>query len=121
MATVVVISDDDILRRSLRRFAGARGHDVVEHEAPGLRPPGFFGGSSDVAFVDLSGAGSDWRAVMVTVTLRVPPVRITVIDEADGPEGLDRLAQAMAFGAEEFMRKPVTRLEIAGVLDRLGL
>lgn len=75
----------------------------------------------NVVFVDLSGAGAAGVEMIGVARRRRPLLRITVLDDGGHGSGLDRLARAVALGAEEFMCKPVDRDDADAALDRLGL
>jgi ActR/RegA family two-component response regulator len=121
MATIVLISDDRVLRRKMRALVTTRGHSMLERPALAachatcLRKP------LDAAFVDLSAVGDYGLAVIEGTRLRMPDTRIAAIDEGRGCESLNRLARAVSLGADDFMKKPVVVSDAADVLERLGL
>ena len=121
MARIVLLSDDDVLRQDLRSLVTRRGHAMLERPAVGESPTSGLREPLDAAFVDLSAAGDDGLAVVISTRLHMPGTRIAVIDGGWGCAGLDRLARAVSLGADDFMRKPILQSDAADVMERLGL
>jgi ActR/RegA family two-component response regulator len=123
MARIVLISDDDVLRRDMRKLVSERGHSM--REQPALRlcrdtclcPPE----PLDAAFLDLSSHGDCGLAAVMLARSRMPGMRIAVIDGGRGSASLDRLARAVSLGADDFMKKPLLVSDAADVFERLGL
>ena len=121
MARIVLISDDDTLRRDMRKLVSERGHAMLEQpalggsQASGLREP------LDVAFLDLATNADCGLNVVVLARSRLPGTRIAVIDGGRGCDSLDRLARAVSLGADDFMKKPILVSDATDVFERLGL
>jgi len=105
----------------MRQLVYARGHSVVEHSTLEPYAATWLEQPLDVAFVDLSTDGECGLAAVGLTRLRMPSIRITVIDGGKGNRSLDRLASAVSLGAEEFMKKPIVERDATDVLERLGL
>jgi ActR/RegA family two-component response regulator len=119
MSRIVLISDDDALRQDLRTLVSERGHSMIERPAPR-----FYEARRerlDVAFIDLSPSGNRGLALVALTRIHLPGARIAVIDGGRGTHSLNRLARAISFGADEFMKKPVLVDDAVGVFERLGL
>lgn len=123
MARIVLISDDDILRRDMRKLVSERGHSMREQPALRLCRDNCLCPKEpvDAAFLDLSTNGDRGLAVLVLARTRMPGMRIAVIDGGRGCASLDRLARAVSLGADDFMKKPILVSDAADVLERLGL
>jgi ActR/RegA family two-component response regulator len=121
MARIVLISDDDALRRDMRTLVTPRGHSMREQPARDACDADCMGEPPDAAFVDLSAVGEYGLALIIHTRLHMPDTRIAVIDGGRGCGSLDRLARAVSLGADDFMKKPVLASDAMDVLERLGL
>jgi DNA-binding NtrC family response regulator len=121
MAKILLVSADGEVEDALRRLLQSRGHDLTARSTFAAINRAGAGGEWDAAFLDLSVDGDAGLSVVAQAQGRAPTMRITVLDEGGDSPGLDRLASAIALGAEEFVRKPIDRLDADAVLDRLGL
>lgn len=121
MARIVLISDDDVLRRDMRSLVTRRGHAMLEQPARGPRRANGLRKPLDAALVDLSAADDYGLAVIMRTRLDMPGTRIAVIDGGRGCDSLGRLARAVSLGADDFMKKPLLVSDAADVLERLGL
>jgi DNA-binding NtrC family response regulator len=120
-AKVLLISRDGRVREALGRLIRGRGHQLsLRPRFAGPIPP-WLGQSWDAAFFDLSADGNQGLAAVALARQREPSLPITAIDRGGNSQGLDRLAQAVTLGAEEFMRKPIDRHDAEALLDRLHL
>lgn len=123
MAKIVLMSDDDGLRRDLRKLVSERGHSMREQPALGLSQANCLCPKEplDAAFLDLSTNGDGGLDVVALARSRMPGIRIAVIDGGRGCDSLNRLARAVSLGADDFMKKPIVVSDAADVLERLGL
>jgi ActR/RegA family two-component response regulator len=121
MARIVLVTDDDALRRDLRKLVGTRGHSVLDQPGRNACRGNCLEAPVDAAFVDLSTDGDDRVAAVAATRSRMPGTRIAVIDGGRGCSSLDRLARAVSLGADDFMKKPILVSDATDVLERLGL
>jgi len=121
MARIALISDDDVLRQDMRKLVTERGHSMLAQPASRLGQVACSREPLDAAFVDLATSGDGELAVVVLTRSRMPGTRIAVIDGGRGCASLNRLARAVALGADDFMKKPILVSDAADVFDRLGL
>ncbi len=120
-AQVLLISRDGRLRDALGRLLRGRGHRLsVQACFAGPSPP-WLAQAWDAAFFDLSEDGNQGLATVALAHQHRPSLPITAIDKGGNTRGLDRLAQAVTLGAEEFMRKPIDRDDAQALLERLHL
>lgn len=121
MATILLISSDEDVQGVVEALVQPRGHTLTVRRGFGMPIPPWLCASWDAAFFDLS---TDCAAGLATIALthqRHPSLRITAIDTGGDTAGLDRLANAVSLGAEEFMQKPIDRTDAEALLDRLRL
>jgi ActR/RegA family two-component response regulator len=121
MATIALISDDDVLRRDMRKLVSERGHAMLEQPALELWQASHLGKPPDATFLDLSANGDGGLAAVVFARSRMPSTRIAVIDGGTGCDSLSRLARAVSLGADDFMKKPLLVSDATDVLERFGL
>lgn len=121
MAKILLVSRDGAVRGALRNLLRRRGHELTARST--IAATGWPESPSawDAAFVDLTEEGDDGLAMVARARELEPAMRITVLDQGGDSPGLHRLACAVALGAQEFVRKPIDRLDADAVLDRLGL
>jgi len=121
MAKILLVSRDGAVRDALRSLLRRRGHEITARSTFGATGWPRAATEWDAAFLDLAEEGDDGLAMVARAREYEPAMRITVLDEGGDSPGLHRLARAVALGAEEFVRKPIDRLDADAVLDRLGL
>lgn len=121
MATVLLISRDRRVRDAIGRLLRGRGHKLRVHPCFDTPARDWLGCAWDVAFFDLSADGATGLATVGLTAARMPTRLIAVIDRGGRPPGLDRMAEGVRRGAEEFMSKPIDRLDAEALLERLHL
>ena len=121
MARVLLVSPDAAVRDALRSLLRRRGHELTARSTFAATDWPRLPTAWHAAFLDLTEGGDDGLAMVARARELEPAMRITVLDEGGDSPGLHRMACAVALGAEEFVRKPIDRLDADAVLDRLGL
>jgi DNA-binding NtrC family response regulator len=106
---VLVVDDDKSIRRSLEKFLGGEGYDVVT-AADGAEALRTFAGA-DVVLLDLGLPGMDGFAVLQQLRATPHPPPIVVITARDDMQSTVR---AIQLGAYEYLVKPID-------IDRLRL
>ena len=109
------------MRAALGRLLQDRGHTLSVQPCYGTPALDWLAWAWDVAFFDLSADGETGLATVGLTTERAPARLIAVIDRGGHPKALDRLAEAVRLGVEEFMSKPIDRLDTEALLERLHL
>ena len=106
MARVLVIDDDELLRRALRAVLEAAGYDVIEaaEGAAGLRVQRDQG--ADLVLVDIFMPGVDGLEFIRTLRAELPHAKIIAMSGGGGTGHADVLRMAAAFGASRTLRKP---------------
>ena len=103
-ANILVIDDEEVVRRSLQRaLDGPDCH--VELASDGLAGLSLMGrGPVDVVLLDLRLPGMDGVAVLDAIKRRWPETEVIVIT---GFPAVDTAKQAMRLGAYDYLAKPV--------------
>ncbi len=109
MTRVLVVDDDRSIRRSLEKFLGGLGYDVVTagDGAEAMRAAG----GADVVLLDLGLPGQDGLDVLTTLRAEDHPPPVVVITARDDMQSTVRAIQR---GAYEYLVKPLD-------IDRLAL
>ena len=118
MANVVVIDDEEAVRRSLLNMLEQKGHNVL------LAPNGVAGlqqcqdNDVDLAIVDIFMPEKDGLEVIRTLKLQHESIKVMAITGGGSLE-INFLPEARALGAEQTLRKPFTANELYATLDVL--
>ncbi len=115
MTRVLVVEDDDLVRRTLRRSLEIMGHEVVEAEN-GRAALGVCGGESyDTIISDLRMPDMDGMTFLRELRrfdLDVPVIIVT------GSPSLDSAVKAVEYGAFRYITKPPAKGELADAVSR---
>ena len=109
MTRVLVVDDDKSIRRSLEKFLGGEGYDVVA-AADGKEALRMFAGA-DVVLLDLGLPGMDGFEVLTQLRAAPHPPPVVVITARDD---MHSTVRAIQLGAYEYLVKPID-------IDRLRL
>jgi two-component system response regulator (stage 0 sporulation protein F) len=117
---VLIIDDDEQVRRLLRYVLEQQAHTVAE--APdGLRALDLIGANrSDVAFVDLFMPGMDGLELIPKLHIQSPLTKIVAMSGGIEGRALDLLRVAQRLGATKALAKPFTAAEVRQVMLELG-
>jgi len=118
MAVIIVIDDEPIIRRFVRRVLEEAGHEVSEAEDgdAGLtvlrleRPA--------LVITDLFMPNKEGIEVIQEIRRLQPAIPILAMS-GGGSYGIDVLSMATALGANEALQKPFRRVELLGAVERL--
>lgn len=117
----LVVERSSTMRSVLRRLLSMRGFDVTE--ADGVRVALDILnrlGASDIAIVQWN--VQDFKTLELIARLRnQPPHKTTIILLADAEPGIRELKQTIMVGADDYLVKPFTSLQIDGKLEHAGL
>ena len=120
-ARILVIDDDEVLRKTVRVVLEVAGYDVVEavDGAAGLRLQREHG--ADLVLVDIFMPDVDGLEFIRTVRADRPQAKIIAMSSGGRSGQGDMLMAAAAFGASRTLRKPFQPRELlAAVGDVLG-
>jgi CheY-like chemotaxis protein len=117
MARVIVIDDQDPIRRIVRRALEQAGHEVLD------APDGASGmqilaqHSADVVISDIFMPGQDGIETLRQIRKDFPAVRVIVMSGGDSSGLLDLRQDAELLGAVKSLRKPFTAREIVDAVN----
>ena len=120
MARILVIEDQDLVRRMLRDTLELTGHTVIEarNGAEGLDL--FRQAGADLVITDIVMPGKGGIDVVRALREHVPPVNIIAISGARGGAE-DYLELAYRMGAVKVLLKPFTPAALIAAVDELLL
>ena len=117
MACVVVIDDQEPIRRIVRRALEQAGHQVLDAEDGELglqlleRPP------VDVVVSDIFMPGMDGIQMLRQIRKQFPAVKVIVMSGGDSSGMLDLRRDAELLGAVKSLAKPFTTHEIVTIVN----
>jgi len=116
MTRILVIDDDEVLRRALRAILEAAGYEVGEAAdgTAGLRLHGEQG--ADLVIVDIFMPVQDGLEVIRALRTAIPRPKIVAISGGGRTPQGDMLKVAATFGASRTMRKPFEPRELLAVV-----
>ena len=119
MASVLVVEDEKLVRRTLNKMLRAGGHDVAEVE-DGQRALSYLGRHPvEVVVTDIIMPGKDGLETIAEIRRRFPNAKIIAISGGGRPSGTGALNAAKALGADRILAKPFRQDEILVMVDEL--
>jgi CheY-like chemotaxis protein len=117
MACIVVIDDEEPIRRILRRALEQAGHEVLDASdgEMGLQVLGSH--SADVVISDIFMPGLDGIQTLRQIRKQFPRIKVIVISGGDSSGMLDLRRDAELLGAVKSLPKPFTTHEIVAVVN----
>jgi two-component system, chemotaxis family, chemotaxis protein CheY len=119
VARLLVIDDDDEVRRTLVRMLQSAGHEV--HEA-GDGDSGIALCETvlpDLVITDILMPEKEGIETIMVLKRAQPALKIIAISGGGRSGAMDFLEMARALGADEALQKPFRRAELLAVIDRL--
>jgi len=116
MARILIIDDDDIIRRMLRLMLTKAGYDVLD-AADGKEGIELFRENNvDLVITDLIMPEKEGLEMIMELKTDFPDVKIIAMSGGAqmGPEGYLQLADAL--GAQQTLKKPIARQELLGAI-----
>ena len=119
VAQILVIEDNQPLRRLLQITLEAEGHTVLQASdgVEGLSLVRRHG--ADLVLCDLLMPGQDGLQTIQELHRDFPALPVLVISGGGSPGGVDLHAAASLLGADHILRKPFELPELVAVVDRL--
>ncbi len=119
MARILIIDDDDIIRRMLRLMLTKAGYDVLD-AADGKEGIELFRENNvDLVITDLIMPEKEGLEMIMELKTDFPDVKIIAMSGGAqmGPEGYLQLADAL--GAQQTLKKPIARQELLGAIAEI--
>jgi CheY-like chemotaxis protein len=116
MHRVLLIDDDELVRRALTALLEHAGYEVqpASDADSGLRL--FREQGADLVLTDLQMPDRGGIEVVLAVRYGPRPVPVIAMSGSDEPRGLEALRDAAMVGAVAFLRKPFTGEELAAAV-----
>lgn len=116
MARIVILDDEERLLRTLARFVGHEGHEIVTGTRFADVERELYPGQFDLLLTDIVMPGTDGMAVLREVVqvreCHEPVVLVT------GQPSLDTASEAVRSGAFDYISKPITKGRLLEVVTR---
>lgn len=116
MARILVIDDQDSIRRVVRRALERDGHEVFDASDGELGMEILESHSFDVVITDIFMPGQDGIVTLRQVRKRFPAVKVIVISGGDSTGMMDLRQDAELLGAVKSLQKPFNAREIMDVV-----
>ncbi|HEX9348949.1 MAG TPA: response regulator [Gemmatimonadales bacterium] len=116
MARILVIDDQDSIRRVVRRALEQDGHEVFDASDGELGMEILESHSFDVVITDIFMPGQDGIVTLRQVRKRFPEVKVIVISGGDSTGMMDLRQDAELLGAVKSLQKPFNAREIMDVV-----
>jgi len=116
---IIVIDDQEAIRRLIRRTLESRGYSVFEASdgADGLRL--LAQQAADLVITDIFMPGLDGIETLRQIRKEFPQVKVIVISGGDSTGTLDMRRDAEFLGAVRSLAKPFTTTELVGLVEEL--
>jgi len=112
MARILVIDDQEPIRRIVRRALEQAGHDVLDASDGEMGMEILVRHSADVVITDIFMPGQDGIVTLREIRKRFPTVKVIVMSGGDSTGTLDMRQDAEFLGAVKSLQKPFTTREI---------
>jgi len=116
MACILIIDDEDDLRRSMRDALEEAGHDVLEAENGARALDLLERKSADLIVTDIMMPETDGIEVVISLRRENPDLPIIAISGGGRMGSTNYLILAEKLGANQILRKPFRRLQLVGAV-----
>ena len=116
MARILVIDDQDSIRRVVRRALEQDGHEVFDASDGEIGMEILESQSFDIVITDIFMPGQDGIVTLRLIRKRFPTVKVIVISGGDSSGMLDLRQDAELLGAIKSLQKPFNAGEIIDVV-----
>src|SRR6266568_1163005 len=116
MARILVIDDQEPIRRIVRRALEQAGHDVLDASDGEMGMEILARHSADVVITDIFMPGQDGIVTLREIRKRFPSLNVIVMSGGDSTGMLDLRKDAELLGAVKSLQKPFTAREIVDVV-----
>ena len=112
MARIIVIDDQEPIRRIVRRALEHEGHEVLDASAGEMGVRLLEQHAADVVITDIFMPGQDGILTLRQIRKQFPAVKVIVISGGDSSGLLDLRHDAELLGAVKSLQKPFTAAEL---------
>jgi len=112
MARIIVIDDQEPIRRIVRRALEQEGHEVLDASEGEMGMQLLERHTADVVITDIFMPGQDGILTLRQVRKQFPAVKVIVISGGDSTGLLDLRHDAELLGAVKSLQKPFTAAEL---------
>lgn len=112
---VLVVDDDESVRRPVRRFLEKSGFNVCEAGSSGSAEAAFHRERPDAVLLDFALPDGDALELLPRLKTAAPEVPVIILT---GHGTIERAVQSLKEGAEDFLTKPIELRELATILER---
>ena len=119
MARILVIDDEDIVRKSISQMLESEGHDVRVASSGNEGVFHFKQQPPDLLITDILMPDKDGLEIIRELSSDYPLVKFLAITGGGATGNLDFLPQAKAFGAHATLRKPFLREDLLGKISEI--
>jgi DNA-binding response OmpR family regulator len=116
MARILVIDDQETIRRVVRRALEQEGHQVLDASDGEMGMAVLARYSADVVITDIFMPGQDGILTLRQIRKQFPTVKVIVISGGDSTGTLDLRRDAELLGAVRSLQKPFTAREIVAAV-----
>jgi DNA-binding response OmpR family regulator len=113
MARIIVIDDQEAMRRAVRRGLGTAGHDVLEANDGEMGLQLLADHGADLVITDIFMPGQDGIVTVRRIRREFPTVKVIVMSGGDATGRMDLRQDALMLGAAKSLAKP---FELADLL-----
>ena len=115
---VLLVEDDDMVRRVVRKMLERGGHDITEAGNGRLALERLKTGAFDLVITDIIMPDMEGVETLMTVRRLYPDVKVIAMSGGGRTGDMDFLGAAEKLGASAILRKPFTLGALAEALDR---
>jgi DNA-binding NtrC family response regulator len=116
MARIIVIDDQEPIRRVVRRALEKEGHEVLEASDGEIGERLLEGSPADVVITDIFMPGQDGILTLRQIRKRFPAVKVIVMSGGDSTGMMDLRRDAELLGAVKSLQKPFNARDIVDVV-----
>ncbi|MEX2156895.1 MAG: response regulator [Gemmatimonadales bacterium] len=119
MTRVIVIDDQDAIRRLIRRALESKGYAVLEASDGGAGLKLLAQEAVELVITDIFMPGQDGIETLRQIRKEFPQVKVIVISGGDSTGTLDMRRDAEFLGAVRSLAKPFTTTELVGLVEEV--
>lgn len=115
---ILLIDDEEMVRKIVRKMLERMGHDVTEAENGRLGLEQLQVGAFDLVITDIIMPEMEGVETLMTVRSRFPDVKVIAMSGGGRTGNIDFLKAAEKLGASAILHKPFTLASLTAVLEQ---